>query len=67
MKTAYVNDGMIEMPSQRTAQERRDGRARATRIIALAEAAISGESGRTDITNIPDDELLARYRRMKLG
>ena len=67
MKTAYANDGMIEMPSQRAAQERRDGQARAKRVIALAEAAISGKSGRTDITNIPDDELLARYRRMKRG
>jgi hypothetical protein len=42
----------------------RDDRARADRIMDLAEAAISDKSGWTDITDIPDDELLARYQSL---
>ena len=66
MKTAYAND-VMDLPHERTAEERREGRARARRIIALAEGGISGKVGRTDITDLTEDELMARYRRMMRG
>ncbi len=67
MKTAYANSDMIETPRERTAEERHEGRARARKIVALAEGGVSGKIGRTDITDLTEDELIARYRRMMRG
>jgi hypothetical protein len=65
MKNADANSDLTDQPRERTAEERREGRTRARRIIALAEGGIAGKIGRTDITNMSEDELMERYQRLK--
>ena len=64
MKTAYASS---DIPREQTAEERRERRARARKIVALAEGGVSGKIGRTDISDLTEDELIARYRRMMRG
>jgi hypothetical protein len=45
----------------------RSGKARAERIVALAQGGISGQIGSTDITHMTEAELREHYRRMMRG
>lgn len=67
MKAVQASNALIKAPRGAAKKSTREGKARAERIIAMAEGGISGKIGKTDITDLTEEELVARYRRMMRG
>ena len=67
MKAACASNALIDLPRDEASKTGREGKARAARIVALAAAGTARRVGMTYITDLTEDELRARYRRLMRG
>ena len=67
LKAAYITDEMGDTRRTRAVKVRSEGKARAERIVALAQAGISRQVGSTDITDLTEEQLKDMCRRLMRG